>query len=288
MQQQKELIRAKWAEVCALSLSKFGVSLADVNVRFDLKGRSAGQAQRRGTTYNVRFNADMLTREAFDHVLNNTVPHEAAHIVCFKNPSLGNNHDHGWVRVCRGLGGSAARTHTEDVIYGKGYTYEYTTTAGHKVRIGDKHHAAVRAGRPLTFRNGKGVVNATCLYSIVGHQGRSYATPVARSPLPAPNMHTPVVQPVVQAAPVYTPAPMHRAPAPVISRVIAPVVRALPEGTSKAATSRALMLAGHRRGDSYETVIAAMMAMCGYNRQLARATYKANFPKLGIPMINNG
>lgn len=282
--QQKELIRAKWDEVCALSLSKFGVSLADVGVRFDLKGRCAGMACRRGTTYFVRFNADMLTREAFNHVINNTVPHEAAHIVCFKNPSLGKNHDHGWNRVCRGLGGSGAGTHTQDVVFGKGYTYEYTTTNGHKVRIGDKHHAAVRAGRPLTFRNGKGIVNATCTYSVVGHRGQSFATPVARTPQPAPNMHTPVVQPVVQAAPAYTPPPLTRVPAPDISRVVIPVARALPEGMSKAATSRSLMLAGHRRGDSYETVIAAMMAMCGYNRQLARATYKANAARVGIPV----
>jgi len=284
MQQQKELILAKWAEVCALSLSKFGVNLADVGVRFDLKGRCAGMACRRGTTYFVRFNVDMLTRDAFNHVLNNTVPHEAAHIVCIKNPSLGRNHNHGWARVCRELGGSGASTHKEDVIYGKGYTYEYTTTTGHKVRIGDKYHKAVRAGRPLTFRNGKGVVDASCAYSVVGHQGRSFATPVARTPQPAPNMHTPVVQPVVRAVPVHTPAPIVRTLSPVASRVFAPVVRAAPEGMSKAAISRSLMLAGHQRGDSYETVIAAMMAVCGYNRQLARATYKANAARVGIPV----
>jgi hypothetical protein len=44
------------------------------------------------------------------------------------------------------------------------------------------------------------------------------------------------------------------------------------------------MLAGYQRGDSYEVVIRAMMAVNGYSRQLARATYLANAAKVGVPV----
>src|SRR5574337_453766 len=105
MQTQAQLILDKCNEVVAKARELYGLDLSKVQIRMDLRGRAAGVAMRRGGIYTVRFNRDMMTREAFDHVLNNTVPHEFAHIVCFMNPSLGKNHDYGWARVCERLGG---------------------------------------------------------------------------------------------------------------------------------------------------------------------------------------
>ena len=119
-QQILDKCKAVFAEAQRL----YGLDMSHVGIRFDLKGRAAGQACRRGGQYYMRFNRDMLTREAFNHVINNTVPHEIAHIACYMNPMLGSNHNSGWERVCLALGGTGASKHNEEVVYGKGTTYE--------------------------------------------------------------------------------------------------------------------------------------------------------------------
>ncbi len=273
----------KCKTVFAKAKELYGLDMSQVGIHFDLKGRAAGMACRRGNQYFMRFNRDMLTREAFDHIINDTVPHEIAHCVCFMNRTLGSNHDAGWARVCRALGGSGDRTHSEEVVYGKGHTYEYTTDRGHKVRMGDKHHATVQRGIPLRYKNNKGTVTKECAYSIVGVQGRTLAAPIVKvaakvvpvqAIIPA---SVPVVNPLVTAArgsyTIGVAAPTPRTPA-----------TAMPAGASKASIARAIMLAGHTRGETYENVITAIMRATGHDRQLARATYKANCVKVGIPV----
>lgn len=257
-----EQVLKKTREVLARAGELYGLDMSHVGIRFDLRGRAAGQACRRGNQYYIRFNRDMLTREAFDHVYNETSPHEVAHIVCFMNPKLGRNHDAGWARVCRALGGTGERCHSEEVVYGKGHTYEYTTDRGHKVRMGDRHHAIVQRGQTLTYKRGLGRVTKESQYSIVGYAGRTLATPVERKPA---TKEVPV-QSIIPAVPV----------APVQA-----VARSVTAGASKASVSRGIMLAGHNSGKTYEEIITAMMAACGYDRQLARATYKANYLKVG-------
>jgi predicted SprT family Zn-dependent metalloprotease len=272
-----EQIRAKCEHVVARVKELYGMDLSKVAVSFDLRGRAAGKAGGRGysmpaSAYYVKFNRDMLTREAFDHVHNDTVPHEYAHIVCFMDPTKGKNHDYGWARVCQQLGGTGARAHREEVVHGKGATYEYTTDRGHKVRLGDKHHRKVQAGSTLRFRRGMGTVTQACAYSIVGYQGRTLEQPIVKQVATAP-----VVPTVTKQVPVRTLLPTP-----------APVVRAAVAGESKAATSRRIMLAGYGAKQSYESIIQAMIAANGYDRQLARATFKANAPKVGIPLSFGG
>jgi len=262
----------------AKALELYGLDLSTrVSIRFDLKGRAAGMAGHRSGVYYTRYNRDMLTRDAFNHVLNNTVPHEIAHIVCFINPRLGRNHDAGWARVCRALGGTGATRHNEDVIHGKGTTYEYTTSTGKTVRVGDKHHNIIQSGRPLTWKRGLGTVTRECAYSIVGVQGRTLATPVVKVPTVTVTP-TQAINPVVTAA--RTSHFIGVAPIVPVVRTPAPVLQA---GLSKAAMARAIMLSGHTAGRTYEQIIAAIMVATGHDRQLARATYKANAAKVGIP-----
>lgn len=268
MQAQQQQIIQKCKEVFALALEKYGVDLSRTVIRFDLRGRAAGQAYCKRGQYGMRFNHDMLGREAFSHVLNNTVPHEIAHLVCFMKPELGRGHDSGWSRVCRSLGGNGATRHKEEVILGKGRTYEYITDRGNKVRMGDKHHNYVQRGGTLRYKRGLGNVTQTCTYSIVGIQGRSIAQPVVQR---APN-HPAVIEEHVRSVQV----PQVQAPAQ-------PPAALINTGESKASISRRLMLAGFNRGASYETIIQAMIQANGYDRQLARATFKANAAKCGIP-----
>jgi predicted SprT family Zn-dependent metalloprotease len=272
MQTQMEQIIARCKETFAKAAALYGLDLSKVSIRFDLKGRAAGMAGARGNifarTYFMRFNRDMLTREAFDHVLNETVPHEVAHIVCFMNPKLGSNHNAGWARVCRQLGGTGETRHSEEVVYGKGRTFEYVTTNGNKVRLSEQRHAMVQNGGSLKYRNNLGTVNQFCVYTIVGYQGKTLANPtMGRAPtLPAPSNTGPT-------------RPSFAAPAPAASN-LAP---AFNRGESKASIARAIMLSGYKGGQTFQDIIDAIMAATGHDRNLSRAYFKNNAPKLGIP-----
>ena len=272
---------AKCKEVFAKATELYGVDLSKCAVRFDLKGRAGGVACRRAGQVFMRFNHDMMLRET-EEMVNVVVPHEIAHIVCFLKPSLGRNHDYGWARVCKALGGTGDRTHEMDVVYGKGITYEYMSSTGHAIRVNDRRHAMLQQGRTLTYRKGHGTLSKECAYSIVGARGQTLAQPIVKQgaatrEVPVATIVAPTV--VQRPVPVVQPRPNPFAIPPLV-RVVAPVA-----GESKAAISRRIMLSGHRAGHSYETIISAMIAANGYSRQLARATYLANAAKVGVPVL---
>jgi predicted SprT family Zn-dependent metalloprotease len=281
MSQHQQIID-KCKQVVAKAKELYDLDLSNVRISFDLRGRSAGRASGKGyrmpgSAYHVRFNRDMLTREAFDHLLNDTVPHELAHVVCFMNPELGKNHDYRWAAVCRALGGTGARTHNEEVVYGNGRTYEYVTDRGHKVRLSEKRHRYVQTGGTLSYRMGKGKVTSVCAYSIVGHQGRTLTQPIVKQ---APN-HPDQIEMARREAM----AERMRSIAPdtdVAPKTVAP---AFNRGESKASIARAIMLSGHSSGKTYEQIIDAIMVATGHNRQLSRAYYKNNAARVGVPQM---
>lgn len=292
MQNAQQQVIDKFKEVCALAQKLYGVDMSKVRLGFNLKGRVAGWAiaknvPGRGRDYLVRFNHDMIVRgceETLNDMLNDTVPHELAHIVCFMRPELGKNHDAGWARVCRALGGGGGRTHSMDVVYGKGTTYEYTTDCGNRVRLNERRHAYVQSGGTLTYRKGLGRVTKGCAYSIVGVQGRSLQNPIVKQA-----EHQPAARPGAQRITITGTAGelVQKLFPPTTPVVVAPVVKPLQApaagGESKAAVSRRIMLSGYQSGKSYEEIIQAMIFANGYDRQLARGTFKANAPKVGIP-----
>jgi predicted SprT family Zn-dependent metalloprotease len=265
-------VKAKCEEVYAKALATYGIDLRQVRISFNLKGKCAGRAG--APAYGalakecyVKLNRDMLLREAADHIIDFTIPHEFAHVICYMRPELGENHNAGWRAVCIALGGNGERTHNEEVVFGKGITYEYTTTTGHKVRVSQKIHNNIQRGTAYRYRNGQGTVNTNCAHQVVGYQGRTLAEPIrqveAKTPVVDTNKTSPAITYAVKAA----------------QPVIAPPVA----GQSKASISRAIMHAGYLDGKTYEEIIAAMIAANGYNRQLARATFKANAHNVGIP-----
>ena len=77
------------------------------------------------------------------------------------------------------------------------------------------------------------------------------------------------------------------AAAPAGDLTITPVAKvetpAVPKAPSKAEISRGIMKSFHEAGKTYEEIIAEMIRVNGYDRQLARGTYKANFTKAGVP-----
>lgn len=188
MVERFEQIQAKVNELILLANSLYNIDLPDVSVRFDLRGRAAGQAGRRYGQFFMRFNRDMIADDkSWEHMIRDTVPHELAHIVCFYKPTLGRNHDHGWKSVCRALGGSGDRCHSEQVVYAKGNTYHYRTTHGHTVTVSERIHKNLQKGHTYTVR-GKGKLNSLCEYELY-------------RPHTEPKLETKTVERKVEAAP---------------------------------------------------------------------------------------
>lgn len=274
-------VRVRCAEVVAKAKELYGIDLSGVHISFNLRGRVAGRAMgkrlgdQQATNYQVKFNADMLTREAAEHVINETVPHEYAHILSFMNSSrFGHGHDYTWAKTCRALGGSGATRHKEEVVFGTGTTYEYTTSTGKALRLSDKKHSQIQRGAVLRYNKGFGEVSITCAYSIVGCQGRTFAQPIVKAPTLT------AVPAVVPGLTTYKVVGTKE----VLLNTFFPKP-AIPEfrGESKASIARAVMLAGHNKGLDGEAILQAIIAATGHDRQLAKSYYKNNAGRVGIP-----
>lgn len=127
----------------------FGVDLDPhaVVIRLDVRGRTAGWAcPKRGGVYTLRFNPEAIIKYNKD-MTEDTIPHEVAHLVCFANKALGSNHDDGWKRVCRMLGGDDSRTHDMTLTPAKEIKrYRYVLPSGEELQVGPKHHKRIQAG----------------------------------------------------------------------------------------------------------------------------------------------
>lgn len=180
-------VRKKVAEVLYRAEQLYGLDMSQVAVRLDLRGRSAGQAGCRigmgGKTYDhyIRLNISMINTVGFDHVFNETIPHEIAHVICYMNPSLGRNHDAGWRRVCQNLGGQGNRCHEQEVVFAKGNTYTYTTTTGHKVNMSQRRHRSIQMGVVYNVR-GKGQISKACNWDRYVAAAETVAAPVENKP----------------------------------------------------------------------------------------------------------
>jgi len=151
-------IKSKVMDVLALAATKYGCTIKyeDLEIKFKPHGRAAGQAwakrTRHGTSlkYGLNFSLESANLD-INEMLNDTVPHEVAHLVCFADPSLGRNHDAGWQRVCIGLGGTGNRTHTQELTKARYKSqYVYTLDNGEEHRVGPKVHKKIRMG--ATYR----------------------------------------------------------------------------------------------------------------------------------------
>jgi predicted SprT family Zn-dependent metalloprotease len=86
----------------------FDVDLFHVELRLDLNGYSSlGQACRRGEEMYIRLNTQCV-EHYFEDVLEDTLPHEVAHIVQFAKGNRG-SHASDWKHYCEALGGRPTR-----------------------------------------------------------------------------------------------------------------------------------------------------------------------------------
>jgi predicted SprT family Zn-dependent metalloprotease len=162
-QQKLEQFKAEVRKCLDRAGKMYGLEeqMKNVDIRLDIRGyRVAGMACRKGfVNFSLRFHPDAILKH-WDEMVDNTIPHEVAHTVCQMNPTLGKNHDAGWKRVCRALGGDDSRTHTLE--FGEKPTRKecwYRTTAGELVDIGPIRHAKVQKGATYNAR-GKGKIQA--------------------------------------------------------------------------------------------------------------------------------
>ncbi len=242
LQERIAQVRAKIAElITKYEAGHPGQKIPQIDVRFDLRGRSAGIAGRRGWNYFMRFNTDMMQNEAWDDLFKDTVPHELAHVICFAN---GSDRGHGWAwrRTCQWLGGSGETYHKEKVVYAKGETYVYTTSTGATVHLSATRHRKVQSGVVYRFRDGKGAINISSAYNLLGEQ------------------------PVQTVKPVTTGVPVQK-----------PVQK--PEGASKAALVRARIAQAKARGEGSSVVVNFAVTVLGMSLSLAKTYVAGNWHK---------
>ncbi len=99
-----------------LARTYFGIDIAEPNIRFDLRGKTAGQVRiRDGKVCLVRYNLGLLHRYPEDFV-RATVPHETAHLVTLRLFGTGAKpHGPEWRTVMRLFGAEPMRCHDYDV-----------------------------------------------------------------------------------------------------------------------------------------------------------------------------
>lgn len=187
MQAKIQAVQAKVAQCIAAAEAKYNVTMPKVQIRFDLTGRAAGMAGMRYGNFYLRFNVSHMSLggKSWDHLLNDTVPHEVAHTVCQANPMLGNNHNDGWKRVCLALGGNGRRCYSaEDApeAVAKQRPFTYTSTSGAAVAVSPIIHRKIQNGASYRYR-GMGTVSKMCSYSTTTAQ--SVVKKVAAPTVPA-------------------------------------------------------------------------------------------------------
>lgn len=138
---QESIVFTKTQELIKTANNVFKICLPEINIKFDLKGKAAGQAIRKGNEYTVRFNKELVHNNSLITIITDTIPHELAHIVCFFT-LWGKNHDRNWKRICIKLGGNGERCHTEEtqICGGKTTKYEYTFSSGKKIKVSSILH----------------------------------------------------------------------------------------------------------------------------------------------------
>lgn len=258
-----QMIQTRTQQVLDLAERMYGVKIQPT-VSFHLRGRVAGLAGCRicagVKTYSLKFNCELIESKHFDDMMQDTVPHEIAHLIAWSRPDLAaRGHNAAWKRICVALGGTGARCHTYDVVV-RG-RWDYLTDLGNKVSITKKHHAHVQSGATLSFKRGLGKI---CKLSPHAPSGQLQMT---TQPDGTREVRTP-------PQPVSVPAP--KAVQPNI-RVQVPSVQGDMTWAEKV---RQLIRAHKPGGISQETVISLAIQELGMTRERARSCVKAHWHKV--------
>jgi predicted SprT family Zn-dependent metalloprotease len=126
-----------------------GVTASDVEITVDVKGTTAGWAccktKNGKRVFSLRFSKEAVANH-YDTMVNEVVPHEIAHTVCQMNARFGNNHNKGWVRVCKVLGGNGNRTHGMKLTPARKTTKHVYMIDGNRLELGTIRHNKIQRG----------------------------------------------------------------------------------------------------------------------------------------------
>jgi SprT protein len=144
-------VNAKMDECYAILEKHFGVKLSRPTVRYDLEGHVAGYALIRENA--IRLNLHLISTHR-DDMINNTLPHEIAHIVTYQIYPSATAHGRHWASVMWVLGLPADRCHTYETkaarVRKREYHYECGCPEGHLVT--KTIHNRIQQGRMYTCR----------------------------------------------------------------------------------------------------------------------------------------
>ena len=281
-----KIVQDKIESVKALVKQKYGQDMSDLIVRYDLKGRTAGWAIGQRT---IRLNTTAIYGDEshFKDMVNDTIPHEIAHIVCHRNPSLGRKHDYGWAAVCRALGGTGKRTHDMTTIeFARGRTYIYTTTMGKEYGVSERRHRSIQLGMSCRFRQASwGQITKDCAY-VVKFNGRVISShPAKMQPGVIDSVKSWFTKPA-QPAPSYDAASGYWLPngTKVVDKTVtaqpAPAARPVQTGTGSFADQvRALIRAAKVAGNGQDYVFRQAVNQLGMKSTSARNCVKANWDR---------
>jgi SprT protein len=149
----KSKLEDKVLETYLKSKSIFNREFELPSISFDLKGRVAGNANSRN---HLRFNP-ILFRENVDDFLARTVPHEVAHLICFKlYPYSKQHHGPEWRSIMQRLG-------IQDIA--RCHSYDTTSVAQRKPRIKFEYKCLCKrheVGNAIHQRNLSGMKKYVC------------------------------------------------------------------------------------------------------------------------------
>ena len=183
---QKELIEERVQEVINLAEEMYNVDLGFVDIEYTLRKRQClavacikgmtGLINGRkvivpGTAHTpkIKFNPEAFI-QSWDDMMNDTIPHEVAHLVNYFDLETGHDHNIGWRQVCVALGGTG-RTKAEAGIYRltPGTVikhYDYIATCGTPVTLKAGRHRKIQKGT-MTYTLGStgGTLDKMCKYT---------------------------------------------------------------------------------------------------------------------------
>jgi SprT protein len=157
----QERVRERTLELLAEASSWLRMPLPEPSIRFDLRGRAAGQARVGHRTRTViRYNP-VLLRDNPDDFLDSTVPHEVAHVVAFARHGAGiRPHGPEWIAIMQHLGAAPRRCHDYDIAGLKTRTFRELdyhcacrghrlTSIRHRRALAGQIYICRRCGSPL-------------------------------------------------------------------------------------------------------------------------------------------
>lgn len=264
MRERYQAMQDQVARVLAQAEKLYGVKISPT-VSFNLRGRVAGWAgctlcrvTRTASNFRLRFNCELIEGKHFDDMVNNTVPHEIAHLVCYARPDLGSKHDAGWQRVCLALGGDGKRCHTYEVSP-KGGGFTYRATCGTVITVSRQIHNKIQMGQGRVLKKTRGRVDRYCAWAPQGQ------------PLPeVPQMR--------KIAELVVPQPRAANPQPVMP--VAQPAAQTGDNLSWAEKVRRLIGEHKSRGISQETVISLAVMNLGMTKARARSCVKAHWDRV--------